>query len=81
MTLSKFFHVLIKGTASEVFGIDSETVFRKTVSESRIVTSEKFVEKIFCSILFDGIKKTEKYHKYYTFFSNKNKRAIFCLLR
>ena len=45
MTLSKFFHVLIKGTASEVFGIDSETVFRKTVSESRIVRSEKFVEK------------------------------------
>ena len=55
MTLSNFFHVLIKGTASEVFGIDSETVFRKTVSESRIVTSEKFVEKIFCSIYFDGI--------------------------
>ena len=45
MTLSIFFHVLIKGTASEVFGIDSETVFRNTVSESRIVTSEKFVEK------------------------------------
>lgn len=37
------FHVLIKGTASEVFGIDSETVFRKTVSDRRIVTSEIFV--------------------------------------
>ena len=33
-------HVLIKGTASEVFGIDSETVLRKTVSDRRIVTSE-----------------------------------------
>jgi hypothetical protein len=31
--------VLIKGTASEVFGIDSETVLRKTVSDRRIVTS------------------------------------------
>ena len=33
-------YVLIKGTASEVFGIASETELRKTVKERRIVTSE-----------------------------------------
>ena len=33
--------LLIRGTASDVAGIDSETVLRNTVSESRIVTSEK----------------------------------------
>ena len=33
--------LLINGTASDVAGIDSETVLRNTVSESRIVTSEK----------------------------------------
>ena len=44
-----YFHVLIKGTASEVFGIDSETVFRKTVSDRRIVTSEIFVGFILVS--------------------------------
>ena len=32
--------VLISGTASEVAGMDSETVFKNTVSERRIVTSE-----------------------------------------
>ena len=32
--------LLIRGTASDVAGIDSETVLRNTVSESRIVTSE-----------------------------------------
>ena len=31
----------MRGTASEVFGIVCETVFRKTVRESRTVTSEK----------------------------------------
>ena len=30
----------MRGTASEVFGIVCETVFRKTVRESRTVTSE-----------------------------------------
>ena len=43
-------YVLIKGTASDVLGIDSETVFRKTVNESSIVTSEicfvSFIQKI-----------------------------------
>ncbi len=33
--------LLMSGTASDVAGIDSETVLRNTVSESRIVTSEK----------------------------------------
>jgi hypothetical protein len=33
------------GTASLVAGIDSETVFRKTVSDSRIVTSENRIER------------------------------------
>jgi len=36
-----FSDVLINGTASEVLGIDSETVFRNTVNERRIVTSGK----------------------------------------
>ena len=33
--------LLIRGTACDVVGIDSETVLRNMVSESRIVTSEK----------------------------------------
>ena len=33
-------HVLIRGTASEVLGIDSETVFKNTVRDSNTVTSE-----------------------------------------
>ena len=81
MTLSKFFHVLIKGTASEVFGIDSETVFRKTVSESRIVTSEKFVEKIFCRIYFDANKILINTTNTTRISVLKSKRAIFCILR
>lgn len=32
-------HILIKGTASDVLGMDSETVFRKTVKDRSIVTS------------------------------------------
>ena len=32
--------ILIRGTASDVFGIESETWFRKTVRLSRTVTSE-----------------------------------------
>jgi hypothetical protein len=31
--------VLIKGTASDVLGMDSETVLRNTVNDSSIVTS------------------------------------------
>ena len=33
--------LLIRGTASDVAGMDSDTVFRNTVNERRIVTSEK----------------------------------------
>ena len=36
--------LLIRGTACDVVGIDSETVLRNMVSESRIVTSEKGCE-------------------------------------
>ena len=36
--------VLINGTASEVLGMDSETVFKNTVRDSRIVTSVKIHE-------------------------------------
>ena len=32
--------ILIKGTASEVLGMDSETVLRNTVKDRSIVTSE-----------------------------------------
>ncbi len=39
------FLLLMRGTASEVAGIDSDTVFRNTVSESRIVTSVKRRER------------------------------------
>lgn len=38
--------VPIRGTASDVVGIDSATRFRKTVSESSIVTPEIFIKKI-----------------------------------
>jgi len=34
-------NVLINGTASEVLGMDSETVFKNTVKDRRIVTSVK----------------------------------------
>ena len=33
----------IKGTASDVLGIVSETVFKNTVSDRRTVTSERFM--------------------------------------
>ena len=34
------YSILIKGTASEVLGMDSDTVFRNTVNDRSIVTSE-----------------------------------------
>lgn len=39
--VSSSFYIHMRGTASDVSGIFSVTMFRKTVSESRMVTPEK----------------------------------------
>ena len=47
-TLILFFCILIKGTASDVAGMDSETVLRNTVNDSSIVTSaNKYARKLY----------------------------------
>lgn len=55
------FCVPIRGTASDVVGIDSATRFRNTVSDSRIVTPEIIRKKMF------NKKQTQ----------NTNKRKLF----
>ena len=46
--LLEFICLVIKGTASEVAGMDSETVLRNTVKDSSIVTSgNKYARKLY----------------------------------
>lgn len=45
---SNRFKIPIRGTASEVVGIDSATRFKKTVNDRRIVTPGKVILYFFC---------------------------------
>ena len=49
--------LLIRGTASDVAGMDSDTVFRNTVNERRIVTSEKYFSCFRIDQVYGGAKR------------------------